>query len=324
VRVVVPKDTSPPVISLYGKAQTTLFQGQTFVDAGAFAVDETDGVVEVTTSGTVNSDHVGVHILTYSAFDLSGNAAEPKTRIVKVMPNHDTNPPTISLAGDDYLTVLVDNYFDDPGAIATDAEDGEVSIVTKGIVDTANTGVYTLTYEASDQYGNKAIPVTRIVEVILPKDIEPPNLELNGDSYVEILVGDNYVDPGSTAFDTIDGPIEASSSGNLDVTTPGYYSITYIATDLAGNKATPVVRIIRVKEVDQPRSSQSIRSTRSMKFRAKHKLHIIRGERLSLHWDGNARLMYSESPSKKFVEVEGAQSPFYLNHSMRGFYKLSD
>ena len=77
-------DTTPPVITLKGKPTVTIEQGTKYTDAGATAKDDVDGVVEVTTSGSVDTSKVGTYTITYTATDEAGNEAT-KTRKVKVI-----------------------------------------------------------------------------------------------------------------------------------------------------------------------------------------------------------------------------------------------
>ena len=67
-------DTVPPVLSLAGAAELSIELGQQYVDAGASAVDETDGVLAVSTSGEVDSTSVGSNVVTYTATDRAGNS----------------------------------------------------------------------------------------------------------------------------------------------------------------------------------------------------------------------------------------------------------
>ena len=64
---------------------------------------------------------------------------------------------------------------------------------------------------------------------------------MNGASSETIPKGASYSDPGATATDNEDGTISVSSnysSLNPDVNTPDVYTITYTATDKAGNVTT--------------------------------------------------------------------------------------
>lgn len=70
------------------------------------------------------------------------------------------------------------------------------------------------------------------------EDTTPPVITLNGDQYVTINLQQNWVDPGATAVDDEDGSVTVTTSGDVDVNQTGDYTLTYTATDAAGNTAT--------------------------------------------------------------------------------------
>lgn len=75
--------------------------------------------------------------------------------------------PVITLRGESSVTLSLNGTFSDPGASATDVEDGDLSaqIEVAGTVDTATPGDYALVYGVLDSVGNRAAPVTRQVTV---------------------------------------------------------------------------------------------------------------------------------------------------------------
>jgi VCBS repeat-containing protein len=79
----------------------------------------------------------------------------------------DSTPPVIQLLGAATINVTIDAPYSDPGATASDAEDGDITsrIVVTNPVDTAVLGTYTVTYAVSDSAGNAAVPITRTVNV---------------------------------------------------------------------------------------------------------------------------------------------------------------
>jgi hypothetical protein len=83
----------------------------------------------------------------------------------------DTTAPTITLVGANPMNVDMGDSFTDPGATATDEEDGDLtsSIVATGTVDVNTAGAYTRTYVVSDAAGNSAT-ATRAVNVNLSRD----------------------------------------------------------------------------------------------------------------------------------------------------------
>jgi hypothetical protein len=91
-------DTTPPSISLNGDQFMTINLQQNFVDPGATAIDEEDGSVTVTTTGTVNNNQTGDYTLTYSATDAAGNTAS-ETRVVTVENQLSSSPWTGAYSG---------------------------------------------------------------------------------------------------------------------------------------------------------------------------------------------------------------------------------
>ena len=73
-----------------------------------------------------------------------------------------------------------------------------------------------------------------------------PEIELLGADRVNIPAGQNYVDPGATAFDDIDGDITGKIrvSGSINSTNVGTQTITYSVADRAGNTASVTRTVI--------------------------------------------------------------------------------
>jgi len=70
------------------------------------------------------------------------------------------------------------------------------------------------------------------------KDETPPVITLLGDETVTITLGDSYVDLGAAATDDEDGQVSVSTTGTVDESTEGTYTLTYTASDKEGNTAT--------------------------------------------------------------------------------------
>jgi hypothetical protein len=79
-------DAVPPVITLQGDASVSVQSQSVYIDAGATAVDNIDGDIEVVVTSTVNTSVVGNFTVTYNATDFAGNAAAPVLRNVTVTP----------------------------------------------------------------------------------------------------------------------------------------------------------------------------------------------------------------------------------------------
>ena len=82
----------------------------------------------------------------------------------------------------------------------------------------------------------------RLLEAM--KDTTPPVIELTGGEKITVAIGDDYEEPGASAYD-IDSETELISSNNINTDAEGEYSITYTATDESGN-TTSVSRVVNV------------------------------------------------------------------------------
>jgi len=80
-------DTTPPVITLLGVTPVTIEVGSVYVDAGATALDNYDGVItgSIVTVNPVNTAVVGIYTVTYNVTDAALNPAVQVTRTVNVV-----------------------------------------------------------------------------------------------------------------------------------------------------------------------------------------------------------------------------------------------
>ena len=232
-------DITPPVISLNGSETLNIDQGAAYSELNASATDAVDGDINVVITGQVNAQTIGTYTLTYSATDAAGNSATA-TRTVNVI---DVTPPAVSLIGSAVMTTSHGQAFLDPGAQALDAVDGTLTISTSGTVNTQAVGTYTLTYSATDAAGNQA-SVERNVRV---EDHTPPVISLSGSNPLTLKLGSEYLEPGSSAVDAVDGTVTVSASGTVNIQKVGSYSLTYSTVDAAGNQS----QVSRVVEVMQ-------------------------------------------------------------------------
>jgi uncharacterized repeat protein (TIGR01451 family) len=234
-----PSATGAPTITLNGAAEMTVECGS-FTDPGATATT-CGGSVPVTTSGTVPNEP-GTYTITYSATD-NGQTAETH-RIVTVQ---DTIAPVITLNGAATLEVECHSTYTDAGATASDACAGSVPVTTSGTVDPNTPGTYTITYTATDGT-HAATPIVRTVNVV---DTLAPVITLNGDNTATVECHTSYTDPGATAFDAcLNASVPVTTSGSVDVNTPGTYTITYTATD--GGRTSTATRVVTVVDTIPP------------------------------------------------------------------------
>jgi hypothetical protein len=71
----------------------------------------------------------------------------------------------------------------------------------------------------------------------------PPTIMLNGDDQISIECGTAFTDPGATAS-VCGNPVPVTTSGTVDIHSPGTYTITYTAT--ANGRTAEATRIVTV------------------------------------------------------------------------------
>lgn len=172
-------DFTTPIILLNGPSTVKLNQGDTFNDLGVQEVkDDKDklSVADVEISyeyydgentvevSSIDTSKVGIYYIYYKIGDSSGNVGV-STRTVLVSKKN-TGLPTISLVGDEVVTIKEGDSYTESGAIANDSEDGSLTdkIVVIGSVNTKVAGTYVIKYLVEDRDSNIA-GITRTVIV---------------------------------------------------------------------------------------------------------------------------------------------------------------
>ena len=119
--------------------------------------------------------------------------------------------------------------------------------VSSNLSDWTNTNVNT------SPHSSAALNVMKFYKLVesLESDITAPVITMYGDSTINLLVGEPYEALGATAVDDIDGSTYVNGSliyyGIVDTSRPqdSPFTITYTATDAAGNTAT-ATRIVNI------------------------------------------------------------------------------
>jgi len=238
-------DTTAPVITLSGNTTINLEQGTAYTEAGATATDAVDGVITVTTTGTVDTNTIGTYTVTYTATDVSGNQATAERQVVVSVPA-DTTAPVITLTGSATINIEQGAIYTDAGATASDAVDGVITVITTGTVNSNTVGTYTITYTATDESGNQATAQRQVVVPVpsVPSDTAAPVITLTGSATINLEQGTTYTEAGATASDAVDGVLVVTTTGTVNSNTVGSYTITYTATDGSGNQATAQRQVV--------------------------------------------------------------------------------
>lgn len=242
-RTVTVKDLTPPVITLNGESSLTSIYLEKYIELGATASDDLDRNVDVEISGEVNNSQLGDYRITYSATDKAGNTGK-YTRTVSVI---DVTAPVITLNGGSELLLDYPKEYVELGATASDDVDKEIKVVISGHVDIENVGENILTYSATDLSGNRST-LQRKVTVV---DVTPPVITLNGANPLTHAYGFEYIDTGAIALDDVDGGVTVNTQTSVNVDQLNDYTVTYTATDAAGNQAT-ATRNVAVRDLTPP------------------------------------------------------------------------
>lgn len=162
--------------------------------------------------------------------------------------------PTLTLKGEEKMSVERGGTFVDPGVTAVDEAGVDLSaavVVSGDTVDTSKLGNYIVNYDVTDAWGNVAQTVTRTV-VVHEIDTQPPVIHLNGAATIRIHQDDTWTDPGVLVTDNIDTDVSATIGGDtVNTKTLGEYIITYDAVDRSGNRAQQVTRKVVVVAKDE-------------------------------------------------------------------------
>ena len=169
-RTVIVRDTILPVMAING--DTTIYHEvkTAYLDLGATASDNREGILAVKVNSTVNPNVIGIYHVTYTATDSLKNVVQ-KTRTVIVK---DTTPPVIDVIDETvniewYVPISDLDSFIRNNIIATDNYDGDVTeditYTISSTLDVMVKGTYTVTYTVKDKDNNISIPKTRIINV---------------------------------------------------------------------------------------------------------------------------------------------------------------
>ncbi len=159
----------------------TLSYAWTHTQTGGTAPDTAITVTGADTAGpTFTPVAAGTYTFTLTVTDDADSpASDTDTVSITVTRPLDTVAPVITLRGDSPLEVNQGATYTDPGATASDDTDGDLNsagiIVGGDTVDTDTIGAYNVTYDVSDAAGNAAATVTRIVRVVVARDLAALN-----------------------------------------------------------------------------------------------------------------------------------------------------
>ena len=160
-------DTKKPELIVEGSFANVCPNGKT-ENVKITATDNYDGDISDKVKYKINDNKI-----IYKVSDSSGNTTR-KEFDVNIM---DNKGPTIILNEENIIYLTVGSTYKEPGYVAIDDCDGNVteSVKVTGSVDTSKKGTYELVYSVSDEYGNET-KVNRIVKVFPKNNYKPGEL----------------------------------------------------------------------------------------------------------------------------------------------------
>jgi len=256
-------DIIAPIMTLIGSSTMVVYTDMVFTDLGATAVDETDGALAVTVSGAVDTTIPGDYVLTYTAIDAAGNGSSlQRTVTIEDAPVTGANNFYIVAPSGTY-TVYPDiplaMTYEDAAfcyCVVAPADDvGPVIFDWNGSSHTENTSPY---HQNGDLVtvafptGTNTIVVTIpngvyniILEVAEPgTDVTAPEISIIGWNPVYVDTNGTYNELGVTLYDFADPNPTYTTTGSVNTSVPGTYTITYTATDAANNQSVATRNVI--------------------------------------------------------------------------------
>lgn len=259
-----PNTLAFPIISVNGPNPYELNVGDNYEELGATAIDTTNGdTTDITNTieivgGTISTDSPDEHVVKYYATGLNDMKVKAE-RIVKVLEIgvDDSVKPVITLNGLNPTILFAGETYTEEGATALDNVDGDLTDSIKMYGDN-------ITYEKPDTFDlwymvkDKAQNVARKKrEVHIREGMQGyPILTLIGNERDSIYVYEPYVDPGATAYDSVDGDLtdEIVVIDSVDNTVSGVYRINYSITNKVGNttKKTRYIYVFNIEDTIPP------------------------------------------------------------------------
>jgi hypothetical protein len=250
-----PADTVAPVITKNG-TDVALTTGDVYADAGATCNDNVDPTCTVVTTNTVDASVAGTYTVTYKATDAAGNVATPVVRTVTVtdpiiapVPVCSGTDVVITNAANPRAAILEVAGGPINGGIAIQIFQSSTTILPPLTASTFFKAGNLITYTGTMSANNLCVATSATISApVTPADTVAPVITMIGTDVTQTVAA-AYTDAGATCADNVDPTCNVVTTSTVNPTAVGTYTVTYTATDTAGNAATPVVRTVTVNPV---------------------------------------------------------------------------
>ena len=272
-------DTTPVIDLVGGDLINVAVNVSSYTDPGVTTDDPSDTVVISGDQLDVNT--VGTYVVRYTVTRFGLVNFVERTFNVFV-PN---DPPTLTLIGNASVSLLVGNSYTEPDPAVTFTGG---ALETYGVPpDGSVPGTFRVRYVVRNTLGVRS--VERVITV--EPDTTPPALTILGGNVVH-KVNTNYRDPSYVGSDGNEEIFTITPSYILGIETLGQFrgvtSVTYSATDQAGNIGTSV-RSVTVKDDFEAASAHTIGDSHSSALSSTgNRIASMVGQGVSLHETGGA------------------------------------
>lgn len=171
---------------------------------------------------------------------------KPEEKVVE----NTNEKPTITLKGAPVIELGPGSVYVESGYNAFDKEDGDLTskVKVEHDINSNKAGIYKVTYSVTDSNN----VMTKEVRIVFVRENVKTGLDLklNGEEVLTIKKNEKYVEPGYTAYEKGDVDItnRVVVEGNVDITVPGEYFLTYSIIDSNKNKVVRTRKIIVLEE----------------------------------------------------------------------------
>jgi len=141
--------------------------------------------------------------------------------------------------------------------LGSSSKDGNWHTYTRNLKDDLEDFLQSATLISVNKFmirGNASIDDVRLMGyTLLGDDTTPPLIKLEGEPFLTLNKGENYIEAGATATDNSDSisSLESSiliDSSSVNTSVAGRYQVKYTLTDSSGNVAKNVYRTVTVRE----------------------------------------------------------------------------
>ncbi len=263
-----PHSTSTNPIVIGGTAEInsliSITGGATSTNATTSNIGIWNATINLTASSTNNlqvtaTDAAGnvsssTNLIVTHASSTSGTTTPDTTApaapvIVSPLSPHSTSTSPIMVRG----TAEANSHISITGGASSTSATTSAGGLWNALVNLHASSTNTLLVTATDAAGNTSSSTTLIVThtatstsgtTTPPTSTSTPTITLSGDQSMTIFSCNGFTDPGATAVDSSGASITATSTGAGGIRNPGTYTITYTATDAAGNTATTTRTVV--------------------------------------------------------------------------------